>query len=116
MRSIPIQLIYPAPVPTPAALTPVEIEQAADEAIQALCEKLAEVEQERDTLLAASIRMVEALDADSAMDLAVAHALEHWEPLDDLYAQIDRRNRERVEAHAALREAITDSNETGVSI
>ena len=53
----------PVPTPTqPTALTSLEIEQAADEAIQMLCEKLAQAEAERDELLANAVALLERAD------------------------------------------------------
>lgn len=107
---IPVQLIYP--IPSQPALTPLEIEQAADKCIQMLCVKLAEAESARDELSAHAIRLVKALDHIDA-DLNLPSTMR----LGDYLDLVVRSNRERDEALAALRQAlVANHNDTGVSL
>lgn len=87
-------------IPVVIEHTATDLEQIADEAIQILAMRLADAERERDDLLAATIRMVEAMDVIDRLNDDDGYSLTH----DQLVAM----NSERDAALEALRAAITD--------
>lgn len=79
---------YVIPIRIEHAEQPTELEQVADEAIRILAVKLAEVERERDSLFAAAVQVVKAMDDWRYSRTGEVHAYDVGATIEELRAAI----------------------------